>query len=138
MAELKFLSTLRASADQIKSDARTYISRVYKRAGTLFTDASPFAQIVNVLSELGELIMFYIEDSVVEQNIYTAQQPESIYGMARLTGHDATRGFAATGEIEFRWKVGADLGVIAGSGLNIDARSELGCQINGLDRKSVV
>ena len=132
MAELKFLSTLRASADQIKSDARTYISRVYKRAGTLFTDASPFAQIVNVLSELGELIMFYIEDSVVEQNIYTAQQPESIYGMARLTGHDATRGFAATGEIEFRWKVGADLGVIAGSGLNIDARSELGCQINGL------
>ena len=132
MAELKFLSTLRTGASQIQSDARTYIARVYKRAGTLFTDASPFAQIVNVLSELGELIMFYIEDSVVEQNIYTAQQPESIYGMARLTGHDATRGFAATGEIEFRWKVGADLGAIAGSGLNIDARSELGCQINGL------
>ena len=132
MAELKFLNTLRTGASQIQSDARTYIARVYKRAGTLFTDASPFAQIVNVLSELGELIMFYIEDSVVEQNIYTAQQPESIYGMARLTGHDATRGFAATGEIEFRWKVGADLGTIAGSGLNIDARSELGCQINGL------
>ena len=70
MAELKFLSTLRTNAEQIKADARTYISRVYKRANTLFTEASPFAQIVNVMSELGELIMFYVEDSLVEQNIY--------------------------------------------------------------------
>ena len=132
MAELKFLSTLRTSANQIKADARTYIARVYKRADTLFTEASPFAQIVNVMSELGELIMFYLEDATVEQNIYTAQQPESIYGLSRLTGHDATRGFAATGEIEFRWKVGADLGKIAGTGLNIDARSELSCELNGL------
>ena len=132
MAELKFLSALRTQADQIKADARTYISRTYKRAGTLFTEASPFAQIVNVMAELGELIMFYVEDATVEQNIYTAQQPESIYGLSRLTGHDATRGFAATGEIEFRWKVGADLGKIAGTGLNIDARSELKCENNGL------
>lgn len=132
MAELKFLSTLRTSANEIKTDARTYIARVYKRANTLFTEASPFAQIISVMAELGELIMFYIEDSLVEQNIYTAQQPESIYGLSRLTGHDATRGFAATGEIEFRWKVGADLGKIAGTGLNIDARSELKCELNGL------
>ena len=132
MAELKFLSTLRTSANQIKVDARTYIARVYNRANTLFTEASPFAQIVNVMAELGELIMFYVEDATVEQNIYTAQQPESIYGLSRLTGHDATRGFAATGEIEFRWKVGADLGKIAGTGLNIDARSELSCELNSL------
>ena len=132
MAELKFLSTLKISANQIKTDARTYISRVYKRANTLFTEASPFAQIISVMAELGELIMFYIEDSLVEQNIYTAQQPESIYGISRLTGHDATRGFVATGEIEFRWKDGAELGKIAGTGLNIDARSELQCELNGL------
>lgn len=132
MAELKFLSTLRTSANQIKTDARTYIARVYKRANTLFTEASPFAQIISVMAELGELIMFYIEDSLVEQNIYTAQQPESIYGISRLTGHDATRGFAATGEIEFKWAVGSDLGKIAGTGLNVDARSELKCELNGL------
>lgn len=132
MAELKFLSSVRATADQIKTDTRTYISRVYKRAGTLFTEASPFAQIVSVFSELYELIMFYIEDSLVEQNIYTAQQAESIYGMSRLTGHDATRGFAATGEIQFRWKPGADLSKIAGTGLNIDARAKLKFDVNSL------
>ena len=132
MAELKFLNKLRTTGEQIKNDSRTYISRVYKRANTLFTEASPFAQIVNVMSEIGELIMFYIEDALVEQNIYTAQQPESIYGLSRLTGHDATRGFAATGEIEFRWKPGADLGKIAGTGLNIDGKARLKCEQNGL------
>ena len=132
MAELKFLNTIRTSASQINNDARTYISRVYKRANNLFTVASPFAQILSVLSEMVELVMFYIEDSVVEQNIYTAQQPESIYGMSRLTGHDATRGFAATGEIDFRWKPGADMAKIAGSTLNIDGRAKLKFDINGL------
>ena len=131
MAELKFLQTVRTNAEQIKTDTRTWVSRVYKRANTLFTEASPFAQIISVFAELYELIMFYIEDAVVEQNIYTAQQAESIYGMSRLTGHDATRGFAATGEIEFRWKPGADLAKIAGTGLNVDARAELKCELNG-------
>ena len=132
MAQLKFLETVRTNAEQIKTDTRTYISRVYKRANTLFTEASPFAQITSVFSELFELIMFYVEDAVVEQNIYTAQQAESIYGMSRLTGHDATRGFAATGEVEFRWKPGADLGKISGTGLNIDPRAELKCDLNGM------
>lgn len=132
MAELNFLNTIRVKSTQIKEDARTYISRVYGRSKTLFTEASPFAQIMRVLSEIGELIMFYVEDATVEQNIYTAQQPESIYGLARLTGHDATRGFAAVGELEFRWKIGADLSKIAGTGINIDPRAEFKIDLNGL------
>jgi len=137
MAQLNFLETTRARATQIQQDTRTYITRVYKRANTLFTEASPFAQIINVFGELYELIMFYIEDAIVEQNIYTAQQPESIYGMSRLTGHDATRGFAATGEIEFRWKPGADLGKIAGTGLNIETNAELKCELNNLKYSAI-
>ena len=100
MAEFKFLESARVKASDIISDARVYISRVYGRAGELFTTASPFAQIMNVVSELTELIMFYIEDATVEQNIMTAQQSESVYGLARLTGHDPARGFSAVGEIE--------------------------------------
>lgn len=132
MANLKFLNKLRVTGAQIKQDARTYISRIYNRAGTLFTEASPFAQLLNVMSEIGELIMFYIEDSLVEQNIYTAQQAESIYGMSRLTGHDATRGYAAFGEIEFRWKPGADFTKIAGTGLTFDGRAIIKFDSNGL------
>lgn len=132
MADLKFLNRLRVTGAQIKQDARTYISRVYNRAGTLFTEASPFAQLLGVMGELSELIMFYVEDALVEQNIYTAQQAESIYGMSRLTGHDATRGYAAFGEVEFRWKPGADFSKIAGTGLTFDGRAVLKFDSNGL------
>ena len=132
MAELKFLNNIRATANQIRQDASTYITRVYKRSAVLFTAASPFAQIISVLSDISELLMFYIEDSVVEQNIYTAQHAESVYGMSRLTGHDATRGYAAFGEIQFRWKLAAPMAKIAGNGIVIDGRAEVVFETNGL------
>lgn len=133
MAELKFLNKTRIVAEQIYNDTRTYISRVYKRSNTLFTNASPFAQILKVLTELSELLLFYIEDSTVEQNIHTAQQPESIYGLSRLAGHDPTRGFAATGEISIR--LNSQSGAftkIAGDGITIPANAELKFDANGL------
>lgn len=132
MAELKFLNKLRVTATNIRNDARTFIGRAYGRANTLFTEASPYAQIISVLSEIGELLMFYIEDSVVEQNIYTAQQPESIYGLARLTGHDVTRGYASFGELKLRWKPGADFSKIAGSTLIISGQAQFSIDTNGL------
>lgn len=130
MAEFKFLQTARIRATQIREDARQYVSRVYGRAGNLFTTASPFAQIIQVMSELTEMILFYVEDSTVEQNIMTAQQPESIYGLARLTGHDPSRGLSAVGEIEIRWKPGAQ-NDIAGGALYIPANSQIRSDLNG-------
>lgn len=131
MANLKFLDKTRVIASEIISDTRTWLSRVYGKSANMFTKASPFAQIIQVVEEIGELLMSYIEDSTVEQNVYTAQQPESIYGLARLNGHDPTRGFAATGEIQFKWKPGADLTQIAGDGINISNYSQIKINENG-------
>lgn len=130
MAEFKFLQAARIKASDIRDDARQYISRVYGRAGNLFTTASPFAQIIQVMSELTEMIFYYIEDATVEQNIMTAQQPESIYGLARLTGHDPSRGLSAMGEIEIRWKPGAQ-NDITGGALYIPANSQIRSDLNG-------
>lgn len=132
MAEFKFLNTTRAVASDIITDAKTYIGRVYSRAGTLFTTASPFSQILEVMGEIGEMLLFYVEDATVEQNIYTAQQPESIYGLSRIAGHDPTRGFAAFGEITFRWAAGVDLSKVAGDAINIPANTEIKFDANGL------
>lgn len=130
MAEFKFLQAARIKASEIRDDAKQYISRVYGRANNLFTTASPFAQIIQVMSELTELIFYYVEDATVEQNIMTAQQPESIYGLARLTGHDPSRGLSAIGEIEIRWKPGAQ-NDITGSALFIPANSQIKSDLNG-------
>lgn len=130
MAEFKFLQAARIKATDIRNDARQYISRVYGRAGNLFTTASPFAQIIQVMSELTEMIFYYVEDATVEQNLITAQQPESIYGLARLTGHNPSRGLSAMGEIEIRWKPGAQ-NEVAGGALYIPANSQIRSNLNG-------
>lgn len=131
MAELKFLSAARIKTSEMLTDTRTYISRLYGRAGELFTTASPFAQILEVLTELTNLVFFYIEDAVVEQNILTAQHAESIYGLARLAGHDAFRGSSALGEIKIRLNTSA-FNEIAGDAINIPANTLIKASKNGL------
>jgi hypothetical protein len=131
MAELKFLSTARIKTSEMLTDTRTYISRLYGRTGELFTTASPFAQILEVLTELSNLIFFYIEDATVEQNILTAQNAESIYGLARLAGHDAFRGSSATGEIRVRLNTSA-FNEIAGDAINIPANTIIKASKNNL------
>ena len=132
MAEFKFLNTSRIKANEMISDTRTYIARLYGRTSELFTTASPFSQILDVLSEITKLIFFYIEDSTVEQNILTAQNPESIYGLSRLAGHDAFRGASAYGEIKIRLNTSASTD-IAGDALNISKNSTIKCSSNGLE-----
>lgn len=131
MAELKFLSTARIKASEMLADTKTYIARLYGRTGELFTSASPFAQILEVLTELSNLIFFYIEDATVEQNILTAQNPESIYGLSRLAGHDAFRGSSAVGEIRVRLNTSA-FNEIAGDAINIPANTIIKASKNNL------
>lgn len=131
MAENKFLSASRIKASEMIEDIRSYVSRVYGQAGTMFTSASPFSQILDVLTEISKLIFFYVEDATVEQNILTAQKPESIYGLSRLAGHDSFRGAAATGEIKLRLGV-MGLDNIAGDALNIPANAIIRSNDNNL------
>ena len=131
MADNNFLSTSRIKTGEMISDVRSYVSRVYGAVGTAFTTASPFSQLLDVISEIGKLIFFYIEDSTVEQNILTAQNPESIYGLSRLAGHDSFRGAAASGELKLRLGV-QGLDDIAGDALNIPANAIIKSNDNGL------
>lgn len=132
MAEFKFLSTARIRASEMIEDTQSYIARVYGRAGELFTSASPFSQILSVLSQITQMVFYYVEDSTVEQNILTAQNPESIYGLSRLAGHDSFRGSSAIGEIKLRLNTSAG-DEIAGDALNIPANTVIKSEKNGLE-----
>jgi len=131
MAEFKFLEKSRIKTVEMIDDTQSFISRVYARAGTLFTSASPFAQILNVLNELTTFVFYYIENAMIEQNILTAQHKESVYGLSRLAGHDPFRGSSATGEISIRLNP-TSLDEIAGDAINILPNSMLKMEVNGL------
>lgn len=91
-------------ASEILKDIHTYLTRLYGKTSETLSPASPFGQILTVLANITELIFYYIEHSTVEQNILTANQDTSIYGLSRLTGHDVFRGTGAMGEISIKLK----------------------------------
>ena len=94
-----FLNTAKIRAGEIYSQAVEFLRNMYAQSHHPFTPASPFGQILTVLTNIAELIMSYLEHAVTELNIHEAQTIESIYGLAQLTGHQASRGSSARGMI---------------------------------------
>jgi hypothetical protein len=99
LKDLKIFKTNRIGLAEMYNDAMTYIKNIYNYNGKEFSNASPFAQIINVLVNLGRMILFYVETSITELNIETAYQARSIKGLATLTGHVPSRGMAARGTL---------------------------------------
>lgn len=104
----KIFKTNRLGLTEMYNDAVNYIKNVYNANEKEFTSASPFAQIVNVLVNLGRMILFYIETSITELNIETAYQARSIRGLSELTGHVPSRGMAARGTLYMSYNMSSD------------------------------
>lgn len=128
---LQFLNKIRILSDEIYQDVVTYLGRTYKQSSTIFSVASPYSQILRVMAELFELNMFYVEDATLEQNILTATNIESIYGLSVLAGHNPTRAISSIGEIRFKFKPGKESNFI-GSYILIPNNISLKCKNNNL------
>lgn len=103
-----FLNRIRIQGDEIFKDTKEYLSRMYSTAGSTFSPASPYGQILIAVSNIGMLILLYLEDVASGNNLLTATDTADIYGSAQLAGHDPYRGVAAKGEIKFRFKPGQE------------------------------
>ena len=92
-----FFQTSRLKASELVQQAVEYLVLKYEQVANVFTPASPFGQLLTVISNIAELIFTYISHTAEELNIRTAQNIESIQGLAQLAGHDAYRGGSAYG-----------------------------------------
>lgn len=63
-----------------------------------------FGQFINVLGSVTQNILVYIEDSLNEQNKYTAQRKRSIYNLAAISGYNPSLGKATTAIVGLTWK----------------------------------
>ena len=97
-----FLDKAKIQAEEILEQIRTYLITTYAQAGQVFNLSSAYGQILHAISEISNMILFYIEDSVTEMNMYTASRTSSIQGLARLAGHNVTRSISASGEIQIQ------------------------------------
>ena len=128
---MSFFSKTRIKATELFEDSFEYLARTYDQAVEVFTPASPFGQVLTVVSNLGEMIFFYIEAALTELNITRARNLESIYGLSRLTGHDPTRGISARGIIGLRLNTSA-ASLVNGDYVQIMNGASLEISQNGL------
>jgi hypothetical protein len=126
-----FLSKNAITALRIYTQAYNYMTKVYGQTKNAFTPASPYGQLLTVLSNIGELIFYYIESAISELNFATAKNVASIYGLSRLTGHNPTRAISAIGKIALVPKTDAAQG-IQGNYIVIRDKTELQCLDNSL------
>lgn len=127
---LEIFKLTRLGYYQLYQDARNFLQSKYEQADQVFTTASPYGQLLEVVLDLGRLIFYYIEDSIQELNIYTAQRPNSIRGLARIAGHNPTRPVAASGTLRLTYN-GGKIDMYGNTAV-IPNFTTMVCQTNGL------
>jgi hypothetical protein len=120
----------RARIQDLLQDTLDLIQRRYNQANQLFTVASAWGQILFVLQNLSQLILFFIEDSITELDIKKASRESSVYGLAALTGHNATRSSSARGQVEIIWN-GIDSTTVGGGAILIPKYASIKFQNGG-------
>lgn len=100
---MNIIQNSRIRLAELFQDSINFIKQTYDDIGQQFTMASPMGQLLQVLLNLGRMILYYIEDSITELNILTASRPNSVKGLSVLTGHNPSRGIAARGTLRFTY-----------------------------------
>jgi len=116
----------KAKISDLISQTFELIQARYSMSEQLFTVASVWGQIIFVLDNLAQFILFFIEDSITELNIHKATRESSIYGLATLAGHNPTRSISAKGEITISWN-GKKFEDIQGGAILLPNWSEVRC-----------
>ena len=94
------------------NDTFSFLQDTYNQTTNLFTVASAWGQILFVLQNLSQMILYFIEDSITELNIEQATRDYSVRSLARIAGYDPGRASTAQGEVSHKRVLGA-LGFLA-------------------------
>lgn len=89
---MKIFSLLDTQYNRFSLSVKNHLSQVLSDFSSKYGNATIFGQMINVIGAVVQNIMLYIEDSLVEQNKYTAQRKKSIYNLASISGYEPSLG----------------------------------------------
>lgn len=95
--------------EKLNTQINNWLSGVYNRSDMTFSPASPHGQIISALKEFFQHNIIYQKNSLSQIDIANSNNEKVIRGIARISGHNATRAISATGVIKFRLKEGLNL-----------------------------
>lgn len=87
------------SFENFDNTIRRYLAKTLNNLGLEYTHTQIFGVIYDGIKGIMQNIMFYIEDALTEQNIFTATRKKSIYNLAKISGYEAYYGSAASGTL---------------------------------------
>ena len=96
---MRLFKILETTFDNFDNTVRTYLSKTFENLGLNYTSNQIFGVIYDGIKGVMQNVMFYIEDGLTEQNIFTASRKRSFYSLAKLSGYEPYYGSAATGTV---------------------------------------
>ena len=96
---MKLFKTIDSSFEKFDDTVRRYLAKTLNNLGLEYTHTQIFGVIFDGMKGIMQNILFYIEDALTEQNIFTATRKKSVYSLAKLSGYEAYYGAAACGTV---------------------------------------
>ena len=118
---------------KIYSSIVNFLKEKYNKSNTVFSNADPYGQLVELQAELQSTNMAYIDKAIraLDINDPANNNTKMIRSIARLANHDAVRARSATGTIMLKYKVGVDItSSIPGGEIIIKDSTQLKCISN--------
>ena len=130
---LQIIDFIELKYDKLSEQIKTWLQTQYSKSDTVFSEASPYGQILKVDKELFTHNILYNKNSVNQIAIDYATDDRMITNLARISGHNPTRPISATGTINLKLKNGVDIeSQIGGSKIKINNRTLLKNKSNNL------
>jgi hypothetical protein len=122
--------------DKLKIEVESYLKKQYNKVDMLFTNASPYGQILSVVENLHQLSLAYLKQSLkyLDLGQNNGRNENIIRNAALFAGHIPGRAISATGTIKLTIKAGNDIeNSVPGSRMTIYNRSTIRNKTNGLN-----
>lgn len=130
------MSFIQISFQNIKSEIEDFLRREYKKAGILYSPASPYGQILSVLQNLHQMSFMYLKNSISQFDLSEVNSDNEliIRNAAIFAGHNPGRPISATGNLRLVVKPDIELErELQGGRITLNNRSQLRNKSNGLD-----
>ena len=96
---MNLFKVMETSFDSFDETIKTYLAKSLNGLGIEYTHSQIFGVIFDGIKGVIQNAMFYIEDALTEQNIFTATRKKSVYSLARMSGYEPYYGSAAVGTV---------------------------------------
>jgi hypothetical protein len=124
------------SFGKVKAEIEAYLRSEYSKSSILYTNASPYGQVLSVVENLYQLSILYMKNSIKQFDLLNPLSINSraIRNAAIFAGHIPARAVSATGTLKFTVKTSVDLAAeLPGGRITFNNRQAIKNKTNGLE-----